>query len=491
MGLLFQPTNLDPSIIREYLMAPSPSIVWFRTDLRLHDHAALHAACQSSGSVIPLFIHDATIGRPLGANSKWWLAKSLSALNTDLSERGSRLVYAEGETGEVLDQVIALSGAQSVHWMRSYDPLTRERDTDLKKRLSQSGITAQSHAGNLLFEPWAIESKSGGPFKVFTPFWRSCLAQLPNQHPLPAPDQLNPHDVFLSELPDLPSSALSDYWRPGETGALERLSEFLSNQIDGYAKLRDFPSEDKTSRLSAHLRWGEISPLTILRSTLLGREAGNIPTRDADKFISELGWREFSAQLLFHNPDLPHKSLQQKFELFPWQNCPKLLAAWQAGATGYPIVDAGLRELAETGFMHNRVRMIVASFLIKHLLVDWRMGENFFWEGLVDADPANNTASWQWVAGSGADAAPYFRIFNPITQGEKFDPDGTYTRTYLPELARLPAKYLFSPWTAPQDVLDESGVVLGESYPFPIVDHKTAREKALEAFGSLPRTGEA
>ncbi len=466
-------------------MAEAPIIFWFRTDLRLNDNPALHAAARKSRHIIPIFIDDANAGRPLGQSSLWWRAASLNALDASLRRLGSSLLFYQGDTLATIKDLIEKTGADAVYWSRSYDPDTLERDKQLKAKLTQNGLDAKSFAGHLLFEPWDVTTKSGGPFKVFTPYWRSCLNLQPQGSPCAAPDHLTPHGLAECPIPSAKDNPISSHWTPGEKGARERLQSFLDTGLKNYAEHRNIPALDVTSRLSPHLRWGEISPLTIWHAVRHQQDSGDIGRNDGDKFLSEIGWREFSAQLLFYNPSLPNTNLQSKFDAFPWQNKPDLRQAWSEARTGYPIVDAGLRELQQTGFMHNRVRMIVASFLIKHLLTDWRFGEALFWDQLVDADPANNTASWQWVAGSGADAAPYFRIFNPITQGQKFDPDGHYTRHYLPELAGLPNKFLFSPWTAPQDALDESGVKLGETYPLPVVDHREAREQALAAFAVL------
>ncbi len=466
-------------------MAEAPVILWFRTDLRLLDNPALHAAAAKSRHVIPVFIDDVKVGRALGRASLWWRAASLQALDAALKQRGSSLLFFEGDTQSTLEALVQRTKATAVYWSRNYDPATLERDKQLKSLLTARGLEAKSFAGHLLFEPWDVATKNGGPFKVFTPYWRSCMSLQPHRAIVATPDSLAPHGLTSQPLPRADNKDLAAHWTPGEDGARARLQDFLDTALENYAEHRNIPALDITSRLSPHLRWGEISPLTIWHAVRHKQDSGDIGRNDGDKFLSEIGWREFSAQLLFYNPTLPDTNLQTKFDAFPWQDKPDLRQAWAEARTGYPIVDAGLRELQQTGFMHNRVRMIVASFLIKHLLTDWRYGEALFWEQLVDADPANNTASWQWVAGSGADAAPYFRIFNPITQGQKFDPDGRYTRRYLPELQNLAEKYLFSPWTAPQDVLSQSGVKLGENYPYPVVDHREAREQALAAFATL------
>lgn len=462
-----------------------PIIVWFRQELRLDDHAALQAAAETQRPIIAVFIDDPEIPRPCGQASLWWRNQSLHALNQTLTDKGSKLIFRSGPAGTVLHDLLAETGANSVYWLRNYDPLSVQRDQTIKENLKHAGYDAQSFAGNLLFEPWAVSNKSGLPFKVFTPFWKACLSLGPAHRPHAAPARLAAPEIWPEgALPVVPSSHLNDHWQPGEKSAWDRLNHFLDHLIHGYAAQRDIPARE-TSRLAPHLRWGEISPARIWSLICQMRDAGEIMQKDADKFLSEMGWREFSYQLLFQNPTLGTTNLQPKFDAFPWRTDPEAFDAWAEGRTGYPIVDAGMRELRQTGFIHNRVRMIVASFLIKHLMIDWRHGEALFWDLLVDADPANNTASWQWVAGSGADAAPYFRIFNPITQGHKFDPDGTYTRHFVPELKDLPSKNLFSPWDAEPEQLRPAGVKLGDTYPTPIVDHAAARHRALAAFDSL------
>ena len=462
-------------------------IVWFRQDLRLNDNPALQSALNGKNAVIPVFIDDNDCGRQPGIMGRWWRDKSLAQLNDALKSRGSRLVFRKGRAQEVLPTLAKQVGATAVYWNRQYEADIVARDTAIKSKLKDSGIEAESFNGSLLFEPWEVTSKStGGPFKVFTPFWRACCAlglkrglwNVPDK--ITAPAQWPQSDALPATAP-LDHMDSLNIWQPGEDGARDALALFLSENISGYAERRNLPAEPATSRLSPHLRWGEISPARIVAET----EATNIKTDDGTKFLSELGWREFSYQLLYHNPELAETCLQNKFEAFPWRNDADAFEAWKRGETGYPIVDAGMRELRRTGYMHNRVRMIVASFLIKHLLIDWREGEKWFWECLVDADPANNSASWQWVAGCGADAAPYFRIFNPILQGPKFDADGIYTKTYVPELSALSGKTLYAPWTAKSDMLDSGAISLGDTYPNPIVNHEAARARALESFKSL------
>ena len=462
-------------------------IVWFRQDLRLNDNPALQSALNGKNAVTPVFIDDNDCGRQPGIMGRWWRDKSLAQLNDALKSRGSRLVFRKGRAHEVLPTLAKQVGATAVYWNRQYEADIVARDTAIKSTLKEGGIDAESFNGSLLFEPWEVTSKStGGPFKVFTPFWRACCAlglkrglwNVPDK--ITAPAQWPQSDALPATAP-LDHMDSLNIWQPGEDGARDALALFLSENISGYAERRNLPAEPATSRLSPHLRWGEISPARIVAET----EATNIKTDDGTKFLSELGWREFSYQLLYHNPELAETCLQNKFEAFPWRNDADAFEAWKRGETGYPIVDAGMRELRRTGYMHNRVRMIVASFLIKHLLIDWREGEKWFWECLVDADPANNSASWQWVAGCGADAAPYFRIFNPILQGPKFDADGIYTKTYVPELSALSGKTLYAPWTAKSDMLDSGAISLGDTYPNPIVNHEAARARALESFKSL------
>jgi len=383
-----------------------------------------------------------------------------------------------------------------VHWCRRYALAEREADAALKTALKQRSVSAHSHNGHLLFEPWHVQTKNGEPFKVFTPFWRTAMAGEPPAPPLTAPHHIDaappPSGALTLEqlhlLPNQPdwSGGLRDAWTPGETGASARLKVFMDGGIRGYGEARDRPDLPSTSRLSPHLRFGEISVRQVFQAAVLAREAGTAPAYDVGKFISEIGWREFSYALLYQFPDLPERNFQSRFDAFPWAPPDETaLRAWQRGQTGYPIVDAGMRELWQTGYMHNRVRMIAASFLIKHLMIPWQLGEAWFWDTLVDADTASNAASWQWVAGSGADAAPYFRIFNPFLQGEKFDPDGTYVKTYVPELQNLEPKFVHKPWTAPAHILSAAGITLGKTYPHPMVDHDMARQRALSAFQNL------
>lgn len=466
-------------------MPLAPILVWFRQDLRLADNPALHAAIDTGAPVVPVFVlDDETPGHwKRGGASRWWLHHSLVSLARDLETRGAKLVLRRGESKAVLAKLIAETKAGGVYWNRCYEPLAVARDKALKAELEAKGLAARSFNASLLFEPLTVLSKSGTPFRVFTPFWKACLAAEAPPVPTPAPKKVPAPDVSPESdalemwrlLPTKPDWAGGfGIWTPGEAGAQARLKRFVGEALDGYGTLRDRPDIEATSRLSPHLHFGEISPRQCFHAG-----AGSL------KFRSELGWREFSYHLLFSQPDLPETALRPEFADFPWRENKAHLRAWQKGQTGYPIVDAGMRELWQTGWMHNRVRMIAASFLVKHLLQHWRAGEDWFWDTLVDADLANNAASWQWVAGCGADAAPYFRIFNPILQGAKFDPEGKYVRRFVPELAGLPNDYLFAPWEAPAHVLAQAGVTLGETYPKPIVDHGEARTRALAAFQSL------
>lgn len=478
---------------------PRPHILWFRNDLRLDDNPALIHAARSSRPVVALFVLDEMSEglRPLGGASRWWLHGSLDALGEALCRHGVPLVLRRGPALETVSAVAAETGAEAVSWNRRYGEAERRIDANVAGALRDAGIETADFNASLLFEPDEIRSKTGEPYRVFTPFWRACLERGPSQAPRDAPARIlgyggsNIPSDCLDDWQLRPSApdwahGLREAWRPGESGAAARLADFLECRLADYAEGRDFPSRATTSLLSPHLRFGEISPRRILAAA---RARGG-DDRNATKFLSELGWREFSYHLLGNFPDLDQRNFNVAFDAFPWRHDQAALKAWRKGQTGYPIVDAGMRELWTTGTMHNRVRMIVASFLTKHLLIDWRHGEAWFWDTLVDADPANNAAGWQWVAGCGADAAPYFRIFNPVLQGEKFDPDGAYTRRWLPELGQVPPRLLQKPWEmAPLDLL-AAGVRLGETYPRPVVDHARARQRALDAHEAMKRGGE-
>lgn len=480
----------------------APVIMWFRRDLRLTDNPALAAAVSSGCPVICLYIHD-TESKKLrsdGGASLWWLDKSLKALSADIAERGGQLVLRSGNARDVLMHIVEESGAAGVFWNRRYGAQEREMDARIKSELLENSICAQSFNGSLLTEPWTFKTGSGGHYKVFSPYWRTVQANYKPHWPLEAPNDLSAPQIASEDLaswalhPSAPdwSRGFSPEWQPGEEGARKRLALFLDGPISDYSDYRNRPDlTSGTSGLSPHLRFGEISPVTIWRAAQAKIDSGEVNEKSAKVFLSEIAWREFSYVLLFHHPELAACNYNTNFEHMPWRHDAKALKAWQRGQTGYPIVDAGMRQLWATGWMHNRVRMIVASFLTKHLLIHWTKGEEWFWDTLVDACPAANAASWQWTAGSGADAAPYFRVFNPITQGEKFDETGDYVKKWCPELARLPRKFLYSPWTAPELVLREAGVKLGTNYPHPIVDHKEGRARALDAYETMKQRRDA
>ena len=481
---------------------PGPVVCWFRNDLRLHDNPALQAACASGRDVLCLFIFETnSVLKAPGAASRWWLHGSLLALRQDIEKHGGRLDICKGDSLNLIPTICETIGAAAIVWNRRYGEAERTLDATLKKELKDKGVAAESFNGHLMYEPWEVTSKAGTPMKVFTPFWRAAKhSRLPTP-PRPAPPSIPSRDlsegnlpgrVTLDDLKLLPTKpdwagGMRAAWTPGEAGAHDTLRLFLDKTINGYAENRNLPDRPSTSRLSPYLKFGEISPRQVWAAVDHAAQDGRLKASPDDiaKFLTELGWREFSYHLLFYFPKLGSENFQAKFDAFPWAVDEAHLKAWQHGRTGYPIVDAAMRQLWTTGWMHNRMRMVTASFLIKHLLLDWRTGEAWFWDTLVDADPASNTASWQWVAGSGADAAPYFRIFNPVTQGQKFDSQGNYVREFVPELAKLPAKYVHNPWTAPKSVLDAANVRLGDTYPNPIVDHDRARQRALTAFKSI------
>lgn len=479
----------------------SSIIVWFRQDLRLQDHAALHAALARGGPIVPVYIlDDAAAGAwsPGGA-SRWWLHHSLAALDSALRTRGSRLTLARGDSVAELRRIAHEVDATAVYWQRRYEPAAIAHDATVARACVLSSLESRVFGGALLHEPEEVANKQGGPFQVFTPFWRHCIAlpvappiKLPPDATLPAPPRW-PTSLALEELELLPLLAWADgftaVWRPGEAAARERLLAFSRGAMTDYAAERDRPDRTGTSRLSAALHFGELSPRQVWAAVRAQSKDTGIfpPSRGAQVFLNEIGWREFAHHLLVHFPHTPEQPLRRDFARFPWAEDASgaKLRAWQRGRTGYPIVDAGMRELWATGWMHNRVRMIVASFLVKHLRLPWTHGAAWFWDTLVDADLANNTLGWQWSAGCGADAAPYFRIFAPVTQGRKFDPDGTYVRRWVPELARLSAEHIHAPWEAASGELAASGIRLGDTYPRPIVDHATARAEALAAFRHL------
>ena len=476
---------------------PSTIVLFTDTNLRLADHPALDAAAARGMPVIPLFVMDtsAPTDEAPGGAARWWLHHSLNALKADLKAIGSDLVIAAGELADEVERVAKTAGADAVYISRQYGPHMRDVERALHDRLSAVGITVKRYAGHVMHEPDLIRTGADKPYTVFSPFWKKCLASDHPGEPLPAPNTLTPPDSWPDSLPIealnlLPTigwdKGFYAHWTPGRKGAEDRFNRFLKSALHAYDDKRDRPDVEGTSALSPHIRFGEISTREI-RHRVANLAADHPPIRShAEHYIRELGWREFSYHLLFNFPHLSREPLREQFAHFPWAKAGKgvdteWLNRWQRGETGYPIVDAGMRQLWQTGWMHNRVRMIVASFLVKELLWHWLDGEAWFWDCLLDADLASNSASWQWAAGSGADAAPYFRIFNPILQGEKFDPKGDYVRTYVPELKNMPDKYLHKPFDAPGLDLSANGITLGKTYPNPIVDRQKAREKALKA----------
>lgn len=470
------------------------SLVWFRSDLRLSDNPALSAAAKQ-GSIIPIYILDENSSvRPRGAAQKWWLHHSLLALSKDFKKHGVHLVLKRGSSLVILKEILQQTGITSIFCNQTPTPEQRNADKELSSRLNEFGITISLFDDGLLSTPGQPRTQQNKDYTVFTPYWNALKAgQIP--HPIGIPQNLKSGKYKIDSdsiddwnlLPKRPDwSKGFDIWIPGEAAARHQLDQFLSQKIDGYTHARDRPDKDATSQLSPHLALGEITPRQIWHTTLavMETEGGRLDS-DGWKFLSELGWREFSAYLLYYFPNLPTQSFRPRFQNFPWKKDRSALKAWQKGRTGYPIIDAGMRQLWHTGWMHNRVRMIVASFLCKQLLTHWSEGEAWFWDTLVDADMASNTANWQWVAGSGADAAPYFRIFNPILQGQKFDPQGHYVRQWIPELAQLENSVIHTPWQATSAALKTAQITLGETYPLPIVEHAMARKRALNAYSTM------
>jgi len=463
-------------------------IHWFQQDLRLTDNPALYKATKQ-GHVLPLYILDNTNpGRDkMGAASRVWLHHSLKSLNDALDQS---LSLFKGDPTHILLSLINQYAITDIYWNIRYEPWCRKRDKKIIKWLTSRGINSHVFNGTLLWKPESIHKKDGSPYKVFTPFYRrGCMNIDIPEAPLPSVKSTAKwikctHTQMIDELDLIPKirwdhKMICD-WEIGEDAAKRVLDYFLKKGVHHYKTSRDLPAQSSTSTLSPYIHFGEISVRAIWHA--MQKLTQDINT---DCFLSQLGWREFSYNLLLHNPNLSFENLQSKFDLFPWSNNPEYLSAWQKGQTGIPMVDAGMRELWQTGTIHNRSRMIVGSFLVKNLRLDWRKGERWFWNCLFDANLANNSASWQWIAGCGADAAPYFRIFNPVTQGKKFDPEGHYVRKFVPELKKIPLTYLFSPWEAPQSLLDQFDIRLGKTYPKPIIDLRQSRLEALEAFSSL------
>jgi deoxyribodipyrimidine photo-lyase len=478
-------------------------VVWFRQDLRLEDNAALALAIEEGVPVIPLYISSRKDEAPWapGGASEWWLHHALGDLDRQLRERGSRLVVRECReedgSGDVLKQVVGETGATAVFWNRRFEPKVIKRDAVIKKELCERGVRAVSANSSMLFEPHEIANKSGKPFQVFTPMWRHYQKlEMPNVVNVPI-ESLEvptkwPQSDSIDSLGLLPrvswDKGFFAHWgAPSREGCQNDLREFVRSGAEAYLDKRDLPAQPGTTQLSPYLHFGQIGPREVWRAFA---ESPNYSENFSTGVMRQLIWREFAHHLLFHFPHSPLKPLRPEYELFPWEPEERLLNAWKLGETGFPIVDAGMRQLWVTGWMHNRVRMIVGSFLVKHLLQPWQDGAQWFWDTLVDADLANNTMGWQWIAGCGADAAPYFRIFNPITQGEKFDPKGSYVRRYLPVLNKLPNLFVHKPWEMGELELKGCGVTLGRNYPSPVIAHPAGRQRALDAFAELKRRRE-
>ncbi|MDZ7753556.1 MAG: deoxyribodipyrimidine photo-lyase [Gammaproteobacteria bacterium] len=473
-------------------MRGSTALVWFRRDLRLADNPALSLALAQHQTVIPVYIHDPDVdhhGVP-GAASRWWLHRSLLALDQELRRLGSRLQIIDGPAVERLPALARHVQAHTVTWNRLYEPASVARDATVEAALTRQGVAVSHHPGALLAEPTELHTATGTPYRVYTPYWkahrRDVTRPLPLEAPaaLPAPPDL-PGAISVDHLDLLPAipwyAGLADHWCAGERGAFDALAAFDCRAIGRYGEDRDRPDHAGTSRLSPHLHFGEITPGQV---ALAIQNAASDAA--AEPFLRQLVWRDFAHHLLHHFPHTVTEPFNPRFAAFPWrQDAAEDLERWQRGRTGIPLVDAGMRELWHTGWMHNRVRMAVASLLTKNLLIHWRQGEAWFRDTLVDADVANNVMGWQWTAGSGADAAPYFRIFNPVRQGQRFDPKGLYVRRWVPELAGLPDRYLHCPWEAPATALQVAGVTLDREYPAPMVDLKASRERALEAYGEV------
>ncbi|OSQ38353.1 cryptochrome/photolyase family protein [Thalassospira mesophila] len=489
---------------------PPIAVMWFRNDLRLTDNPALHAALNwasdNNGTVLPIYILDDVMEKQLGGATRWWLEQSLSALATAIAAKDSTTENQPSATPlhlfrdnaqQVISRLRDDHDIAAIFWNRSYDPQSVQRDSALKNRCRDVwNLPCESFNSHLLFEPWQVKTGAGTSFKVFSPFWRACLKMPPPARPQPAPktmplSAIAPENaVTLAKLALSPTpvdwaEGLAERFTPGEQAARDQLHDFIDDRLVDYADLRDRPDHRVTSELSPHLRFGEISPREIWHALSHHAEAEPGHGKTASKFLSELGWREFAHHVLFHADDLRRKPLQAQFAQFPWRESKTDLQAWQRGQTGYPIVDAGMRELWHTGYMHNRVRMIVGSLLVKHLLQHWQHGLEWFDDTLVDACPAADPFSWQWIGGSGADAAPYFRIFNPVLQGEKFDSNGDYVRQWVPELRDLPTAHIHKPWEAPPLILQGAGVKLGQTYPKPIVDLKGGRDRAMNAYREM------
>lgn len=480
------------------MLAAPPIILWFRKDLRLDDNLALTAAVETGRPVLSVYIlddSDPTLA-PLGAAQRWWLHHSLLSLRRSLRAAGNDLILRRGPWDKTLENLLAASGADAIFVNRIHEPAGLAKKRDFAEALKTRGVDITAFDGQLLHDPRKLTTGSGGSFRVYTPFWNAFQRQHEPRPPVEAPSKIPAFHIEVESddldswhcLPSKPDWAVhfTESWTPGEPAALEKLHDFVDGPLDRYRTDRDFPARPATSRLSPHLALGEISPFRIWGAT---RGLGEISREDLIHFRKELVWREFCYHLLFHFPDLAERNWNAHFDALGWQEDAARFRAWTRGMTGYPIIDAGMRQLWRDGTMHNRVRMITGSFLVKDLLIDWRQGERWFRDTLVDADPASNPANWQWVAGTGADASPFFRVFNPVLQGEKFDASGDYVRSFVPEIAGLPDKFIHRPFDAPAEVLRKAGIALGTTYPQPIVDHAQARVRALNAYEAVKRAG--
>lgn len=468
-------------------------IVLFRNDFRIADNPALFHACATGEGIIPIYIWDIERDSSweMGAASRWWLHHSLNALEGEFTEKKIPFYIFKGNTEKIIRELAAQTGSTQIFCNTRCEPAERKADQLLATRFAKRGCHVHFYHASTLFEPGSIVNPKGGIYQVFTPFWKACLRGEKPRAPLPKPKGMSaPKKHLKSEslkalglLPRIPwDKKFYSIWHPGENGAKTLLQKFIREGLHAYAKQREYPALDGVSHLSPHIHFGEISPSEIWSAVSKERDS-----QGKEVFLRELGWREFAYHLLYAFPNTPDHALKEKFEDFPWKKNARWLKAWQRGKTGYPIVDAAMRQLWATGWMHNRCRMIVGSFLVKDLMIPWQEGSRWFWDTLLDADLANNTLGWQWVGGCGADAAPYFRIFNPILQGEKFDPDGDYVRQYVPELRKLPKEWIHKPWLTPSEILEDAGVELGENYPYPIINHEEARGKALKLYRQWAR----
>ena len=472
------------------------AIVWFRKDLRLKDNPSLDAARKAGQDIVPVFIWDEEEGGQWspGAASRWWLHQSLKNLEQSIETEGGKLILRKGKALEVLPQLAKSIGADTVYYNRVYDPSGRDVQTAIETNLLEIGVSSHSFKGSLLNDPWDIKNGSGNPYQVFTPYWRAARSGIYNKPLSYEPRELSFVQTgsktetleSLGLLPDHPwHQKLHLHWTVSEDEGHKMIKRTTDEVTQFYSNRRNIPAVDGTSKLSPYLAWGNISPRQVCHA-VLNKDAQS-GSRGENKFLTEIGWREFSYHLLHHFPRSTDNPLRPKYAAFPWREDAEALSKWQFGNTGYALVDAGMKQLYETGWMHNRVRMVVASFLVKHLLLSWKEGASWFWDTLVDADLASNTQGWQWAAGCGADAAPYFRIFNPILQGEKFDRSGRYVRKWVKPLKDFPTKWLFKPWETPSDILSEQNITLGQNYPNPCVNHAEARTRALEALATLPK----